>query len=106
MLRPQGDLKDREMVAAELTPSGNCDMLTAEQVAGVVSGIGTIGRARDALTVAGSHAAIAGNRITIDERIFAQFIGATSGVYGSVGATWVVYWIDGTPPVWVVGAGV
>ena len=78
--------------------------VTAEQVARVVAGIPAIGEACEALKKAGWRASIAGNRITVDDDVFAQFIGATAGVYGSVEARWVIYGIAGTPPVWIVGA--
>jgi hypothetical protein len=80
------------------------DTLTAEQVAGVVAGIPVIGEACDALRNAGWRASIAGNRITVNDEVFAQFIGATAGAPGGVDARWVIYRIAGTPPVWVVGA--
>jgi hypothetical protein len=80
------------------------NMLTAEQVAGVVAGIPAIGKACDALRKAGWRASIAGNRITVNGEVFAQLIRATAGAFGGVDATWVVYRIAGTPPVWVVGA--
>ena len=78
--------------------------VTAEQVARVVAGIPAIGAACQALNNAGWRASIAGNRITVDDDVFAQFIGATAGAYGDVEARWVIYRIAGTPPVWIVGA--
>lgn len=79
-------------------------MLTAEQVAGVVAGIPAIGEACDALKKAGWRASIAGNRITVNDEVFAQFIGATVGALGGIDARWVIYRIAGTPPVSVGGA--
>ena len=78
--------------------------LTAEQVAGVVAGIPAIGKACYALRKAGWRATIAGNRITVNDEVLAQFIGAAVGPAGRVDAMWVIYRIAGTPPVWVVGA--
>ena len=78
--------------------------LTAEQVAGIVAGIPAIGKACEALIRAGWRASIAGNRITVNDEVFAQFIGAHLGHAGGVEATWVIYAIAGTAPVWVVGA--
>ena len=78
--------------------------LSAEQVAGMVAGIPAIGEACDALRKAGWRASIAGNRITVNDDVFAQFIAATVGARGGVEARWVIYGIAGTPPVWVVGA--
>lgn len=79
-------------------------MLTAEQVAAVVAGIPVIGKACDALKNAGCYARIAGNRITVNDEMFAQFLGATVGALGNTDATWVVYTTGGAPPVWVVGS--
>jgi hypothetical protein len=86
-----------------LLPEGHCGV-TAEQVATVVAGIPAIGRACEALKNAGWQTGIAGNRITVDDEVFAQFLGPTVGAYGAVEATWVIYSIAGTPPVWIVGA--
>ena len=77
---------------------------TAEQVAGVVAGIPTIGRACEALIRAGWRASIAGNRITVNDEVLAQFIGAGMGRAGCVDPTWVIYAIAGSAPVSVVGA--
>jgi hypothetical protein len=89
-------------LAARLGDQTN--MLTVEQVAAVVAGNHVIGEACDALKNAGCHARIAGNRITINDEMFAQFLGATVGPLGNTGATWVIYRTSGAPPVWVVGA--
>ncbi len=75
---------------------------TAEQVAGVVAGIPFIGKACEALIRAGWRASIAGNRITVNDEVLAQFIGA--GAAGGVDAAWVIYAIAGAHPVWVVAA--
>jgi hypothetical protein len=85
-------------------PREDATMLAAEQVAGVVAGISTLGEACDALSKAGWRASIAGNRSTANDEVFAQFIGATVGSPGGIAARWVIYRIAGTPPVWVVGA--
>jgi hypothetical protein len=77
---------------------------TAEQVAGVVAVIPAIGKACHALREAGWRATIAGNRITVNDEVFAQFIGAVVGPASGVDARWVIHRIAGTPPVWVVGA--
>jgi hypothetical protein len=78
--------------------------VTAEQVARLLVGIPTIGEACEALKKAAWRVSIAGNRITVDDDVFAQFIGATVGARGSVEARWVIYGIAGTPSVWIVGA--
>ncbi len=67
-------------------PREDPTMLAAEQVAGVVAGIPTLGEACDALRKAGRRASIAGNRITVNDEVFAQFIGATVGSPGGVDA--------------------
>ena len=82
----------------------NGERPTAEQVAGVVAGVPVIGKACEALIGAGWRARIAGNRITVNDEVLAQFIGAGIGPAGGVDARWVIYAIGGTPPVWVVGA--
>ena len=78
--------------------------LTPEQVAGVIAGVPVIGRACEARVQAGWRASIAGNRITVNDEVMAQFIGAGVGRVDGVEATWVIYPIAGTPPLWVVGA--
>lgn len=85
-------------------PHTDEDTPTAEQVARVVAGIPAIGRACEALLGAGWRASIAGNRITVNDEVHAQFIGAGIGRAGGVDPTWVIYAITGVPPVWVVGA--
>ena len=42
--------------------------------------------------------------ITVNDEVFAQFIGAQLGRAGGVQAAWVIYAIAGTAPVWAVGA--
>ena len=49
-------------------------------------------------------ATIAGNRITANDEVVAQFITATVDSLRAVDPRWVIYWITGTPPVWVVGS--
>ena len=56
-------------------PGERAKMLTAEQVAGIPA----IGEACDELEKVGWRASIAGNRITVNDEVFAQFIGATVG---------------------------
>jgi hypothetical protein len=77
---------------------------TTEQVAAVVAGIPAIGKACEALIREGWRASIAGNRITVNDGVFAQFMGACKGGPGVIDATWVVFAIAGTPSVQVVGA--
>ena len=80
--------------------AGNDNSPTPDEVAQTVAGIPTIGEARVALMNAGWRATIAGNRITVNDGVFAQFFGAGGGV----DANWVVFEIAGTPSVRVVGA--
>ncbi|RZT16238.1 hypothetical protein EV589_4398 [Mycobacterium sp. BK558] len=79
-------------------PAPVSDILTAEQVAKVLASVSTIGVARTALQQVGLNATIAGNRITVDHQVEAQFITANGETW------WQVYTPDGTPPVWIVGA--
>ncbi|WP_155926996.1 hypothetical protein [Mycolicibacterium sp. CBMA 234] len=72
---------------------------STKTVARVIAGIRTIGAARDALSNAGLRATLAGNRITVNDEVSAQFIGGAG-----VDAKWMIYQISGTSPVWIVGA--
>jgi hypothetical protein len=68
------------LAAALLAPlDEDEDILTTEQVAKVVAGVSPIGVARNALEQVGWNATIAGNRITVNDEVAAQFIGATAG---------------------------
>jgi hypothetical protein len=100
------DLKDRAGVEDPLAVPGQDvqSSLTVEQVAHVVAGIPLIGWAHRALEAAGWHATIAGNRITVNDEVFAQFVPASAGQFGHINASWVIYMVAGTPPVWIVGA--
>jgi hypothetical protein len=62
---------------------------TVKRVADIMAGVPTIGRACDALRAAGWHSSIAGNRITVDDRIFARYIGP--GPFGPSEPRWLVY---------------
>lgn len=76
---------------------------TAEEVAAIVSGIGTIGQACAALRDQGWKSSIAGNRITVDDQIFVRFVDDGAGAEEANAARWVVYGINGRPTVWIVG---
>jgi hypothetical protein len=82
---------------------GSRRTVTAELVAGIVNGVPSIGEACALLRKAGWHATIAANRVTVDDEVFAQFIGASSGPHGPIEARWLVYRIAGASPVWIVG---
>ena len=104
----ESDLHNPGMLAAALLAplDEDEDILTTEQVAKVVAGVSPIGVARNALEQAGWNATIAGNRITVNDEVVAQFIRATAGPSGGVDGRWVIYRIAATPPVWIVGAEV
>ena len=67
---------------------------TVEAVAAIVGRQCTIGSACAALIGAGWPSVIAGNRITVAERIFALFIAERSTESFQLEARWVVYGID------------
>jgi hypothetical protein len=106
MLGYSSDLKDRAAVDdPPALPGHDVEAtLIVEQVARVLAGIPAIGWGWRALEAAGWHATIAGNRITVNYEVFAQFIAASVGQYGHVDASWVIYTVAGTRPVWIVGA--
>lgn len=79
------------------------DTLSVERVAGLVAGVPLIGMARAALEQAGWSATIAGNRITVNDEICAQYTPSRSNPTGVVEPYWVVYTFGGTAPVWIVG---
>ena len=101
----ESDLPNPEVLdAAFVAPlNDDEDILRAEQVAKVVAGVSAIGAACRALEEAGWNATIAGNRITVNDEVVAQFIAATVDSL-AIDAMWVIYRIAGRPPVWVVGA--
>ena len=74
--------------------SGEAKELTAEAVAAIVGRQCTIGSACTALISAGWPSVIAGNRITVADRIFALFIAERSTESFQLEARWVVYGID------------
>lgn len=67
---------------------------TVEAVAAIVGRQCTIGSACAALIGAGWPSVIAGNRITVADRILALFIAERSGESFHLAARWVVYGID------------
>lgn len=64
---------------------------SVKQVARVVATTPAIGAACDVLRRAGWRATIAGNRITVEDSVFAQFVGTTADSLGNVHARWMVY---------------
>ena len=74
----------------------------ADQVAAVVAGISTIGEAALALSAAGWQSKIAGNRISVNDRVFVRYINETARSNGSQDARWVVYGVGDRPVVRIV----
>lgn len=70
----------------------------ADRVAAVIAGVSSIGEACQALQAAGWCSAIAGNRITVNDEVFARYIENT----GTETPTWVVYGIGDRPAVRIV----
>ena len=87
-----------------ILPLDDRDNVTVESLAKMLTGIELIGTARNALEKAGMHATIAGNRITVNDEFFAQFVGAITRPTGRIEARWVIYGVTGASPVWIVGA--
>lgn len=81
-------------------------MPTAQQVAGLVAGSANIGRARDALVRAGFRAHIAGNRIIVDDEVFAQFAGMSIDPVTGVYPRWLVYPANARPGTYTVSGPV
>lgn len=63
----------------------------SENVAAILQRATSIGAARDALNVAGWHATIAGNRITVDDHISAQYLSGSTNLVGDRTAEWAIY---------------
>lgn len=101
--KPDCDVDDQQLTEI-VRPHTDEETPTAEQVARVVAGIPAIGKACEALSRAGWRASIAGNRITVNEEVAAQFVCAGIDSTGGADPTWVIYGISGARPVWVVGA--
>lgn len=104
----------RKAIAAALTMGGVVAGSLMLGAAGMVVGAGiakadTYGYEGDqsgyaALRREGWRASIAGNRITVNDELLAQFIGTGIGPAGGVDARWVIYRIAGMQPVGVVGS--
>jgi hypothetical protein len=95
-------MPDAISAAVAAAPQQNQNTLTAEEVAGVVSSISTIGEACDALRNAGWRASTAGNRITVNDEVFALFISGrcAGGPPGDVGSSWMIYTITEVDRLW------
>ncbi len=78
---------------------------TADQVAAAIAGAPNIGAACNALEAAGWRSVIAGNRISVNDRVFARYIDPNGGMPGPEEAMWVVYGLGDRPPVRIVVTG-
>lgn len=74
---------------------------SAKKVAALIAGVACIGTACETLRNAGWRSTIAGNRITVNDRVFARYIDAGAD---NDGARWLVYGIGDQPPVCIVAA--
>lgn len=74
----------------------------ADAIAEVLAGIPTIGEACDALKCAGWLTSIAGNRISVNSRVFARFLGESVDADGHLEVRWVVYGLNDQPAVRIV----
>lgn len=77
---------------------------SADQVAALIAGKPTIGAVCRALRSAGWKSTVAGNRITVDDRVFVRYIYQAAGPDGPYDARWVVYDIGDRPIVRIVVA--
>jgi len=77
---------------------------TAEQVAAIVLSTYTIGAACNALRSEGWHSTITGNKITVNDEVFARFIDESVGMDADSAPRWVVYGTTAHPAIWVIGA--
>jgi hypothetical protein len=75
-------------------------VIDTEQVAKTINGLPTIGHARTVLESAGFTATISANRITVNQQVEALLVAVNGKTW------WQVYTVDGTHPVWIVGAAV
>ena len=81
---------------------------TADSVAAAIAGLPTIGAAVQAIRAAGWRSNLAGNRITVNDTVFARYIGELDGSDHADGraepadARWVVYGIGERPAVRIV----
>ena len=75
---------------------------SAEAIAAVLAGVPTIGEACDSLRCAGWQSSIAGNRICVNHRVFARFIGESVDPEGQSEVRWVVYETADHPAVRIV----
>ena len=74
-------------------------LLSIADVAEVVRTAPSIGYAYHACRSAGWRAVIAGNRVTVNERVFAQYVGV--GPAGQTTATWMIHAAGEGAPIWI-----
>lgn len=72
---------------------------TASRVAEAIAEAPSIGYACAALRGAGWRATIAGNRISVNEEVFAQYVGVSAG--SRCNAMWMIYGSADASPIWV-----
>ena len=82
---------------------GGSSPLTARHIADVIAEAASIGSACATLRTAGWRATIAGNRITINEAVFAQYVGVSAADMD--GAIWMIYGSGDATPIWVTTGG-
>ena len=78
---------------------------TADGVAAVIAGVPSIGLARQAIEDAGWRSSVAGNRITVNDRVFARYIEQAGDQPDLADPRWVVYGIGERPVVRIVASG-
>ena len=106
----QVDTSQAEIGATEVDPgpppgSASSDgHPTAARVAELLTGLPTIGRAREVLGAAGLRSHIEGNRITVNDSVFARHIEQGAGPSGRRDSRWVVYGAGEHPAVRIVVA--
>lgn len=92
------------MPISDVADPGPATPPSADQVAAAVAGVPTISEACRALRAAGWRSDIAGNRISVDGRVFARYVAQGDGQSGSPDARWVVYGTGERPVVRIVVA--
>lgn len=64
---------------------------STDQVVAVIAGAPTIGAACEALRASGWPSSIAGNRITVSDRVFVRYVDGGTGGTADCGPRWIVY---------------
>ncbi len=71
----------------------------AEQVVAVIAGAPTIGEACRALRASGWASSIAGNRITVNDRVLVRHVDEGAVLAGAPETRWIVYGLGERPAV-------